>query len=95
MSQDFWAPSTEHRAAKRHRCIWCGEHIEQGERHCRQSGVFYGEFQTNRWHLECWDAAEFSVDDEFMPHENERPLSAAAMEFASWDCVLLLQGRLL
>jgi len=95
MSQDFWADMTQQRAAKPHRCVWCGQRIDAGHIYNRQIGVFGGEFQANRWHPESWDAADFSVHDEFMPHENDRPPTAAGLEFRSWDFAALAQRGLL
>jgi len=44
------------KAAKRHTCIWCSEEIKKGEKHRLQAGIVEGEFQTNRYHEECWGA---------------------------------------
>ena len=85
-------------ARKPHRCIWCGEFILAGERYRDERSAYDGSMQKHRWHPECDEAGSqyFSeVDSEFSPHENERPPTAAALEFASWDCALLAQGRLL
>lgn len=43
----------ERTARKRHRCIWCWQHIEPGERHIDERSVYDGEFQAHRWHPEC------------------------------------------
>jgi len=45
------------KAAKVHRCIWCGEEILKGEQHRIQAGKVYGEFQANRYHEDCYEAA--------------------------------------
>ena len=87
----------EPRAAKRHRCIWCGESIPVGTRYIKEFGKFEGDLQHNHWHPECRDAsAEYfnGGEDEFIPFDNERPLSRAEAEYQSWDCTLLLQGRI-
>jgi hypothetical protein len=66
-----------HCAQKQHRCIWCGEPILKGQMYTEVRSVYYGEFQHNRWHQECLDAAREEVRDggdyEFMPYSNERP----------------------
>ncbi len=85
------------KAGKRHRCIWCGETIPKGSMYVREASTFDGDFQNHHWHPECRDA---SVDyfndgeDEFCPHENERPPSRAVLEWESWDCALLAQRQI-
>ncbi|WOB06510.1 hypothetical protein [Piscinibacter gummiphilus] len=68
---------TERKAAKRHRCIWCGEHIEPGDTYSDERSVYDGEIQRMRWHPECRADAEDGwkngADEEFMPHCAERP----------------------
>ena len=64
---------TKPRARTEHKCIWCDETINVGERYTRIVGVYYGEFQNDAWHRECADAAKkyFSscCEDEFTPGE--------------------------
>jgi hypothetical protein len=63
-------------ARKQHRCIWCGQHIEPGEKYRRERSVYDGEMQDHKWHPECdADAAVQFRDgeEEFAPYENERP----------------------
>lgn len=88
----------EHTARKAHRCIWCGEGIAIGSRYIRERSIFDGEPQSHKWHLECLGAARdgwaAGDDAEFSPGSNDRPPTAASIEFGSWDCTLLLQGRL-
>ncbi len=84
-------------ARTQHRCIWCGESIVPGERYRDERSVYDGSMQKHRWHLECDEAGavHFSEgDSEFSPHENDRPPSAGALEYASWDCADLFQRRL-
>jgi hypothetical protein len=45
------------KARKAGRCIWCGEAIQKGEVHHIQAGKVDGEFQANRYHSECYEAA--------------------------------------
>ena len=92
---DFFHGMTTHRCAKRRPCIWCGEMIEQGQIYCRQSGVLEGDFFTNHYHPECYDALGESDVDEFSPYDNQRPPSPGDLEFDSWDCTALAQGSLL
>lgn len=63
-------------ARKPHRCIWCGQQIEAGEKYRCERSVYDGEMQDHAWHAECdADAAEQfrHGEDEFSPYENERP----------------------
>ena len=88
---------TTQRAAKRYACIWCGEAILPGQTYVREFSTFDGDTQKLKWHPECRDAAfEYfrEVDNEFSPHENERPATPAVLEYESWDCTLLSQQRL-
>ena len=59
------------KARKSHKCIWCGRKITAGFKYQYTSGIFEGDFQSNHWHLACWDASEgLNLDDGFMPYEN-------------------------
>lgn len=64
-------------ARKTYKCIWCGEPIVIGEKHCHEISKF-DELQDHRWHLECHRAATeyFLAGDgpEFSAHENDRPV---------------------
>jgi hypothetical protein len=86
-----------HKAMKRYRCIWCGESILPGQTYVREFSIYDGDTQKHKWHLECRDAsAEYfrEVEEEFMPHEMERPATAAVLEYESWDCALLKQAAM-
>lgn len=64
------------KARKEHVCIWCEEKILVGEKHHRQAGRVYGEFQDNRYHAECWTDASRSFregDCDFVPGQGTRP----------------------
>lgn len=67
---------TQPKARKSYPCIWCRERILQGEKHLHRVGSFYGEFQDDRYHLECVEATERyfkeSGEDEFEPHSYQR-----------------------
>lgn len=67
---------TVRKAAKAHRCIWCGQRIEVGATYMDERSVYDGNIQRHRWHPECDKAAsEYfqSGEEEFDPHQNERP----------------------
>ena len=68
--------TTKPTAKKEYDCIWCSEKILKGESHVKEVGNYDREFQSNRWHQECHDAAQlyFSENDEtdFTPYDNER-----------------------
>ena len=84
-------------AKKAHICIWCGEKIIPGQCYVRERSVYDGEPQSHKWHTECRAAAiEYLLEgeDEFSPFENDRPASPGTIEFESWDCSLLAQGRM-
>jgi hypothetical protein len=70
-------------AKKAHPCIWCREKILAGETHRREASVFCGDFQSHRWHPECYTAAQdaFRRDPdncEFEPHDFKRGTSEEA-----------------
>ena len=75
------------RAAKKHKCIWCGEAIEAGENYRDERSVYDGDMQSFHWHLECRGGAEAGWqggdDGEFMPYSQERPQRAAAPQPAA------------
>lgn len=63
-------------ARKQHRCIWCPEQIEPGQKYHDVRGVYDGELQQNLWHPECREASFifFRTNDEdcFAAHEFKR-----------------------
>lgn len=68
----------DRKARKPHRCTYCGQGINSGERYFHERCVFDGEPQSNRWHPECWDdfAEVVSAEGgyaEYTPGDNERP----------------------
>lgn len=75
------------RAAKEHKCIWCGEAIDAGKNYCDERSVGDGYMQSFHWHLECLDGAEEEWhggdDGEFIPYRQERPQRAAAPQPAA------------
>ena len=67
-------------AMKKHRCEWCGECIDVGEKHQRIVQMFDGDFQCYRLHFECHhmmlcmhseNSSSFD-DDVFEPYRNRR-----------------------
>lgn len=86
---------TTQKATKRYLCIWCGEAVLPGHTYVREFSVYDGDTQKHKWHPECRNAsAEYfrEGDEEFLPHENERPASPAALEYESWDCSMLAKS---
>lgn len=81
----FCTDAKEIKAAKPHRCTWCGQSIEKGEKHSMWKSVDGGWF-TNRMHPECADACAEECrewnDDEYQPYDNERPALALAAKEA-------------
>lgn len=68
-------------ARKVHCCIWCGQDILPGEKYRDERSVYDGNIQRHRWHPECAESSseyfKFSGEEEFDPHQNERPVTAA------------------
>ena len=66
---------TNPKAAKDHRCEWCGEAIPKGEVHVQGSGMWEGDWQNWRMHNECYEMGNLNdeIVEGFSPFENERP----------------------
>lgn len=67
------------RAAKRHRCFYCGQSIEKGEVHGYRSGVDGGDFGDMRFHPECDEEAKDWTHEDyecFSPGDARRPMTA-------------------
>lgn len=62
-------------ARKQYQCLWCLGPIPKGEKHSLWSGIFDGEWQNNRMHMECADDANKDgyAADGFIPGEGEMP----------------------
>jgi hypothetical protein len=63
---------------KDHRCEWCGQKIPKGDLHYQFKGLWEGEWQNWRMHLECYGAYSSDANemcDGFTPFEGERPVS--------------------
>ena len=60
-------------ARKNHKCIWCGEVIEQKSMYVRERSKYLGEFQDHAWHQECWESSRNHFinnpdDEDFEPY---------------------------
>lgn len=68
---------TVRRAAKQHRCIWCGQAINKGDSYHDERSVADDSFQNHRWHPECKAYANEDMlgggDWEFLAWSNDRP----------------------
>lgn len=67
------------KAAKPHRCIWCGENIAISESYTYVRCVFEGDPQSQHWHPECLEDCEEAARQEggvieFTPWSAERPV---------------------
>jgi len=59
---------------KPHRCEWCPEKIEVGQRAIKRAYIWEGEFHHGYLHPECWDAlcrSDFT-EDGFTTGEQKR-----------------------
>lgn len=65
---------SEPKAKKSHRCEWCGQAIEQGEKYYRYSAISDGDMQCTKLHLECRDAMTRDIADAADPHDYEIPV---------------------
>ena len=64
------------KAAKPHRCIWCGETIPKGEQYRHESSIYDGRWQDHKWHMECdEDSREYFAggEEEFTAYSADRP----------------------
>lgn len=73
-----------HQARKRHRCSWCWQQIEVGEKYRRYRFYDDGEAATVKMHPECHDAMQEAAREEggvieWTPGQ-ERPASQPAQE---------------
>ena len=60
------------KAQKQYQCRWCGEEIKKGEKHCRCTGHWEGDWQDWRMHSECYERNAEYISEGFDPFENER-----------------------
>jgi hypothetical protein len=72
----FCGPTTGRTARKAHRCTYCGETIEAGERYWTWSSIEDAPWFINKMHGECFDDAQewgHAGSFEYIPFDNERP----------------------
>lgn len=66
---------------KRHRCVWCGTHIEIGQPAHSSAWIWEGNFQQGHFHPECWSALSRSEDDGEGWIEGEQPRGVAVNRY--------------
>lgn len=67
MSWQAIGDQSERTARKSHRCVWCAELVIKGERCVHQFGKYCGEFQSNYYHIECYQAlTDAAKRDEYL-----------------------------
>ncbi|QRF55350.1 hypothetical protein [Variovorax paradoxus] len=77
---NFFHPMTEQASRTLRQCICCAYAIEKGERYCKQSGVWEGDYCTNHYHTACWAALlEEGAAFEFTPGEGDPPEGSRSM----------------
>lgn len=70
---DFCRTAKQRKAAKDHRCTYCGEGIPKGEVYREQTGVWEGAAFRNTFHEECFKALCDEGEGEFTPYSETRP----------------------
>ena len=73
---NFFHPSEGRTARKEHRCTYCAEPINAGDRYVLQTGVHDGSWFRSKMHGECFDDMCDAGDGEYTPYSNERPGAA-------------------
>lgn len=72
---DFYNPAVTRKAAKPHRCTYCGESITKGDKYQHQKGNYDGRWFESKMHPECFDdMCEFG-EGEYKPYSNDRPVA--------------------
>lgn len=64
---------TTPRAAKDHRCAWCGEVISKGTQYKRFRGRWNGDWQNWGMHVECLAVSNTDGVDNFELYAGDRP----------------------
>lgn len=70
-------------ADKSHKCIWCVERIAPGTKHMRYVGIWEGDWQNWRMHVECLEAherGEESWDETICNNRHLRGFSCREMD---------------
>jgi hypothetical protein len=57
------------KAGKQHQCIWCYEHVMVNEYHHHYKGMWEGDWQDWRMHLDCLKACREEQDGESEVHD--------------------------
>jgi hypothetical protein len=70
---NFYGQSVVRKARKAHRCSYCGQAIERGERYHHQTGTWDGGWFDSKFHDECIADLSENGDGEFTPYSNDRP----------------------
>jgi hypothetical protein len=74
---DFCRPAEQRKAAKEHRCTYCGEGIPKGEVYQEQTGFWDGAAFRSKFHGECYQELCAEGEGEFTPFSEDRPVSTA------------------
>lgn len=74
---------TTHAARTAHRCDWCGQRVEPGERYSRYRWACSGDAGTVKLHPECHGAMQEAAREEggwleWSPGDGERPVKEDA-----------------
>jgi hypothetical protein len=85
MSYYVHLATSKPKARKPHRCIWCGEQIDQGETYVVNKGVYDNRMQTTKWHAECDTAA---CDWFYQTKEDEIPVGEMGRGMSDYKCDL-------
>lgn len=70
---NFYNNAITRKAAKSHRCSYCGETIHKGTEYSHQKGRYEGSWYDNRMHFECYEDLCENGDGEYTLYSNERP----------------------
>lgn len=70
---NFFNPSIQRKAARRHRCSYCGEAINTGDGYTFQKGNYEGRWFESKMHPECFEDMAENGDGEYTPYSNDRP----------------------
>lgn len=63
------------KAAKEHRCKWCGEQIDRGEHYYHWTVHLGNLYDRNRMHTECYSHYRRTPNGHFTPHINKRHMT--------------------
>ena len=75
---DYCRPAEQRKAAKDHRCTYCGETIQKGDAYQVQTGFWEGAAFRNKFHAECYQDLCDEGEGEFTPYSHVRPEREAA-----------------